>query len=272
MFCYIKYSAFLVNSLHTVKRDLSSESDPRRGKPKQSTSNARPGKFVSCSEANPEPEPFSLTNQLVYKMSMALVKQKNIANEQIEQVPKQTVVNRPDSNNRMSVVNIPLKREKKTTLTISSPNYAKSRISFTRLQSIKLKTAYKPLENRNDTVMINSDCYVQILIDYVHELLDIDKHVNVDLCDESGTMLRLQELKPHESAMSRLEARKTYNLMSIEWDPVKLQYIAVTPLISPITPKDTDLIQKLSRYPSVNISDTPTTAKLKMKKKFSLNV
>lgn len=201
MFCYIKYSgntyyshlhatvgvylrvhnnvlAFLVNSLHTVKRDLSSESDPRRGKPKQSTSNARPGKFVSCSEANPEPEPFSLTNQLVYKMSMALVKQTNIANEQIEQVPKQTVVNRPDSNNRMSVVNIPLKREKKTTLTISSPNYAKSRISFTRLQSIKSKTAYKPLENRNDTVMINSDCYVQILIDYVHVLLDIDKHGN----------------------------------------------------------------------------------------------
>lgn len=40
--------------------------------------------------------------------------------------------------------------------------------------------------------------------------------MNVDLCDESGTMLRLQELKPHESAMSRLEARKTYNLMSIE--------------------------------------------------------
>lgn len=52
----------------------------------------------------------------------------------------------------------------------------------------------------NKTLTINPDCYVQILLEYVRNVIKFDQSVNFDFCDENGKLLKIYTLKECEYA------------------------------------------------------------------------
>ncbi|GJQ65453.1 hypothetical protein Trydic_g7558 [Trypoxylus dichotomus] len=63
----------------------------------------------------------------------------------------------------------------------------------------------------NKTLLINPNCYIRILIDYIAEIVKFDfKSASFDLCNENGELLRVDEMEPCESATKVLMFQKTY--------------------------------------------------------------
>lgn len=84
----------------------------------------------------------------------------------------------------------------------------------------------------NNEALINPNCYLQILIEYIYEFTKIDPNglflthqrerinilfaVTIDLCDDSGRLLKLKSFKPNSYATDLLKFEQIYYVVLCE--------------------------------------------------------
>ncbi|CAH0592124.1 unnamed protein product [Chrysodeixis includens] len=71
------------------------------------------------------------------------------------------------------------------------------------------------------TLLVNPDCPVRIMLEYIRKKCRLGIYTHFDLCDESGMLKGLFQLKTYEYATDQFEHKKTYYLIVIKHEPDK---------------------------------------------------
>ncbi|XP_071051021.1 uncharacterized protein [Onthophagus taurus] len=98
-------------------------------------------------------------------------------------------------------------------ISICEDNYSvKSR---TTIKSAKSGVSSSPpsktkIIEENRTLMVNSDCPIQILIDYLATEMGFDKTRGFDFCNSDGDLIGINDLQKWENAKYIMPPDKTY--------------------------------------------------------------
>ncbi|XP_017769417.1 PREDICTED: uncharacterized protein CXorf65 homolog [Nicrophorus vespilloides] len=113
------------------------------------------------------------------------------------------------------------------------PDYRESRLTYS-------------MPGKNRLLMVNPDCYIQILLNYIYEETKLDANVLFDLCDENGELLGVHDLQPYESATKVLKNKQIYMIVIYEKDENNF-FVKLEPMLNKITKQDSEFFMRLFR-------------------------
>ncbi|KAK9695879.1 putative Interleukin 2 receptor, gamma chain [Popillia japonica] len=102
----------------------------------------------------------------------------------------------------------------------------------------------------NKILLVNPNCYIKILIDYVAEQVKFDFDcASLDFCNENGELLKVNDMKPCDYAINVMHAQKTYIVVKCfrnEEGIIK----SIEPLLFKYSKEYTDVLPRLKKYMS----------------------
>lgn len=66
------------------------------------------------------------------------------------------------------------------------------------------------------TVLLNPDCYVRVMLEYIRKTCNLGQYTHFDLCDENGVMKGLFSLPTYTNGSAFFEHRRTYYLIVLK--------------------------------------------------------
>lgn len=108
---------------------------------------------------------------------------------------------------------------------------------FSRVSNIKVD--YKEL-------IVNPNCHVQILLDYICAQIPLEKNGNFDFCDGTGILTYIQDLKPYDYATDVLRPLETYYIVLFEKD-INGTVVNIEILLDKKSKVYTELLYKIRR-------------------------
>ncbi|KAK5649527.1 hypothetical protein RI129_000556 [Pyrocoelia pectoralis] len=103
------------------------------------------------------------------------------------------------------------------------------------------------IKEENKELLINPNCPVQILLDYIYEKIGIDKTIEYDICEvDTAELLNIKDLSPTSYATAVMKPKQTYVLVSVERDQCG-QVLGYEPLLGKQTKLWSDVVVRIKK-------------------------
>nr|XP_024217828.1 uncharacterized protein CXorf65 homolog [Halyomorpha halys] len=73
----------------------------------------------------------------------------------------------------------------------------------------------KVLYGDSNEMIINPNCYVRLIYEYIRIKADVPSDVEIDLCDSKGNLKKINEPPSYKSGLDLLELGETYYIVAL---------------------------------------------------------
>ncbi|XP_013176321.1 PREDICTED: uncharacterized protein LOC106124319 [Papilio xuthus] len=67
-----------------------------------------------------------------------------------------------------------------------------------------------------ETLLLNPDCHVRVMLEYIRKKCKLGIYTHFDICDEDGVLKKLFSLPPYTNGAEYFEHRKTYYVIVLQ--------------------------------------------------------
>ncbi|XP_063617118.1 uncharacterized protein LOC134790213 [Cydia splendana] len=123
------------------------------------------------------------------------------------------------------------------------------------LSLMSRRSSNEPDPSQEKTLLVNPDCPVRIMLEYIRKKCKLGSFTAFDLCDDSGRLLGLFNLETYAYATDRFEHKKIYYIIVLRSETDR--QLIVLPQLN----QENRFYEELKQRVKTFISGSPTNSK-----------
>ncbi|XP_063394792.1 uncharacterized protein LOC134679821 [Cydia fagiglandana] len=124
------------------------------------------------------------------------------------------------------------------------------------LSPMSRRPSSEPDPSQEKTLLVNPDCPVRIMLEYIRKQCKLGSFTAFDLCDESGRLLGLFNLETYEYATDWFEHKKIYYIIVLRLETDR--QLTILPQLN----QENRFYEELKQRVKTFISASPTNSKV----------
>ncbi|XP_063357978.1 uncharacterized protein LOC134647554 [Cydia amplana] len=125
------------------------------------------------------------------------------------------------------------------------------------LSTVPRRPSNEPDPSQEKTLLVNPDCPVRIMLEYIRKQCKLGSFTAFDLCDESGRLLGLFNMETYAYATGRFEHKKVYYIIVLKAESDRL--LTILPQLNKENRFYEELKQRVKAFISANPSSRTTS-------------